>query len=368
MKIENDVNIGPMLSLGIGGSARYFCTVKSEPELLECIKWAKFEKVNHVILAGGTNCLIGDNFDGLVIKIEIEGIEEIQINDELVSLDVKAGNNLDVLVAYSIERKLWGLENLSLIPGSVGATPVQNVGAFGQAVSNLIDTVKCLDTNSLQIVTLKNSDCEFTHRKSIFNTTAMGRYIILSVTFILSKKPKPLLHRKQLHHLKTICKNSGTDLSLIRNEIIKYRTNGINLPNEPNLGSAGTFFQTALVPSKRELLSILIKIFANCDFPSFLKTIAFCAKNRLKSGFRLPSKLLIIISGAAGTSKGAVSLMKSNPAVLIVDKQQRVNLPDIVDVINEVRHSVHKKTGVKIPIEPTLINLPISQAFSSKNI
>ncbi|HBC3535264.1 TPA: UDP-N-acetylmuramate dehydrogenase [Vibrio vulnificus] len=349
-------------SLGIGGYTENYIEVNDILELVNVVSHAIDNSVELIVLGEGSNVLISDNgFDGIVVKNRILGIEAAFEDEKSIILQVGAGENWDNFVQHTVSLGLWGAENLSLIPGTVGATPIQNVGAFGQEVKNIIHSIRAFDTKTQSERVFAPEECEFGFRSSIFNGRESRRYIITYVSFKLSKEFAPILSRSEV-------KNGiiGLDIdnitpSLIRNIVIKHRTSGLALPNSESLGSAGTFFRTAIVDSQA-VYKIFFKTLFNLGPKVALMILAFGWKYRSKEGFRLPSKILIDACNLKGLRVGSSFLYGTNSAVVTTSLLENPSSSDIINILQIVRKTVYYKTGVKIPIEPTLLG------FSDKEI
>src|SRR6185369_5930296 len=175
MTIKENISLAGLTTFRIGGPARFFCAVGTPGELEEAAAFAKGKSLPIFILGGGSNILVSDKgFDGLVIKIEIKGIEEFE-NKGGILVKAGAGEDWDAFVKWTVERGLGGLENLSLIPGTVGAAPVQNIGAYGAEVAGLIESVEAYDLREGAFKTFKKEDCGFAYRDSMFKREK-GRY------------------------------------------------------------------------------------------------------------------------------------------------------------------------------------------------
>ena len=173
---QKDVPLAPLTTLRVGGMAEYFASIDDEDQLLQACRWAKEQKQRITILAGGSNVLIADSgLAGLVLQINIKGREYRHNSSGSVMATFQAGEILDEVVSETVTRGLWGLENLSGIPGSVGATPIQNVGAYGVEVSDIIYSLRVLDTESLKISNWLASECEFAYRDSVFKKHKKGQ-------------------------------------------------------------------------------------------------------------------------------------------------------------------------------------------------
>jgi UDP-N-acetylmuramate dehydrogenase len=193
MTIQENIPLAPLTTLQVGGRARYFAEVKREGEVREVVQFAKTRNLPVFVLGGGSNLVVADSgWPGLVLRIAIGGITASSTNDgKSVLFSGGAGVNWDELVAQAVVQNCAGVECLSGIPGSVGGTPVQNVGAYGQEVSDTIESVRVLDLKDERTVVLPKPACGFRYRSSIFNATERGRYIILRVNFRLKRGGAP---------------------------------------------------------------------------------------------------------------------------------------------------------------------------------
>lgn len=242
MEIQENIPLAPFTTLGVGGSAKYFSNARNAEDVAGLFAWAKANSEDMFVLGGGSNILVSDaGFDGLVIKVELVGIE---FENGIVTAG--AGEDWDTFVSQCVDRGLAGVECLSGIPGTVGGTPVQNVGAYGQEVSETIVSVQCYDRSTGQIVELSNEQCGFEYRKSIFNTTHRDRYVVLSVAYRLTRGGEPKIAYKDLQqrfadHVPTL-KETRDAVILIRRE-----KSMVIDPADPNSRSAGSFFKNPIV-------------------------------------------------------------------------------------------------------------------------
>jgi UDP-N-acetylmuramate dehydrogenase len=242
IEILEDVSLAPLTTFKVGGPARYFATARSENDIAAAFEYADLHKLDVFVLGGGSNILVSDKgFGGLALHIVLSGI------DFGSDLRVAAGENWDTLVAKCVERGLAGFECLSGIPGSVGGTPVQNVGAYGQEVSETIVSVRCFDRESRNFIELSNQECGFEYRKSIFNSTQRDRYVVLGVTFALSAGSAPKIVYKDLKDHFGIRQPT---LRETRDAVLKIRRAKSMVIDEsdPNSRSAGSFFKNPIVP------------------------------------------------------------------------------------------------------------------------
>ncbi len=248
IKIEENYPLGPLTTLNVGGNARYFVEIKNDADIKEAINFAKDKNLPIFVLSGGSNVLISDEgFPGLVIQNKIVGIEEDK--DDKMILTVGAGEVWDKLVEYSVKKGWAGIECLSGIPGSVGAAPVQNVGAYGEEVSSVIKEVVAYDTEDGDIKRFSKDDCKFSYRKSIFNSSHINRYIILEVVFEFQKDSGAKLNYKDLQDY-FAGRSDKPSLREIRNAVIEIRSRkGMVIhPEYESFKSAGSFFKNPVVP------------------------------------------------------------------------------------------------------------------------
>ena len=241
--INENVRLGPMTTLGVGGPSRYFARAETEQAIEECFRFADEKQIQVFVLGGGSNVLISDHgFPGLVIQPMLEGVK---ITPEGI-VTSGAGEDWDRLVEMAVSNSLAGLECMSGIPGLVGGTPVQNVGAYGQEVSETIVKVRCFDREKREFIELNNAGCEFSYRRSIFNSTARDRYIVTSVTFRLVPGGKPKVVYKDLIEY---FRAEEPSLREVRNAVIWIRRakSMVIDPVDPNSKSAGSFFKNPIV-------------------------------------------------------------------------------------------------------------------------
>lgn len=251
LKIERNISLAEYTTLKIGGRARYFVAAKSESEIVEAVRFARENDLQIFILGGGSNVLIADEgFDGLVLQIALKGISKNPKKNNIVNLTAQAGEDWDKLVEFTIDENLQGFECLSGIPGFVGGTPVQNVGAYGQEVSETILSVKCFDRKTEQILELANAKCGFAYRTSIFNSTEKNRFIVLAVTYGLKAGGEPkIVYRDLLNYFD----EKKPTLKETREAVLKIRGEKSMVINEmdPNSKSAGSFFKNPIVTNEK---------------------------------------------------------------------------------------------------------------------
>ena len=301
MEITQNSSLQSLHSFGSNEKANYFATIDSIEAIEKSIQWAKEKNTPYLILGSGTNILFTKTFEGLVLKMDIMGIKKLKETASEVYLEVGAGENWHHFVIYCVQKGWGGVENLSLIPGTVGAAPIQNIGAYGVEAKDSIESVTAYDTQSAQFITLQNSDCGFGYRTSLFKIDKT-RYIIISVQFVLQKQPifrteygaiKEVLHQKN---------NKQPSVEAISNAVIQIRSE--KLPDPKKLGNAGSFFKNPTIT--KDLFEVLI-----AKFP---KIIAYPITD---DTYKIAAGWLIEACGWKGIQKGNVGCYEKQSLVIV---------------------------------------------------
>ncbi|MDQ3014015.1 MAG: UDP-N-acetylmuramate dehydrogenase [Acidobacteriota bacterium] len=336
--IQENVPLAPLTTLGIGGAARFFAEVQSEIDLIEAIAFAEQQQLPVFILGGGSNVLVADEgFSGLVIRIAIKGIEWRE------DVTAGAGEDWDAFVGQCIERNMAGIECLSGIPGLVGGTPVQNVGAYGQEVSETITNVRAFDRQSKQIVELTNADCQFSYRRSIFNSTELGHYIVLAVTYRLRQHGVPAIRYPDLKNFFSDRSEKPT-LAEVRNAVIEIRSRKgmVIVPDDPDCRSAGSFFKNPIV--SREVLAQLEREAGEVP-PSFPAA---------DGNVKVPAAWLIERAGfQRGYAKGRAGI--SSKHTLAIINRGGATADEVLGLVSEISLGVGERFGIELLPEPVFV-------------
>lgn len=249
--MQQNVPLAPLTTLRIGGPARFLARIATEADLLDAVDFARSRNLPLFALGGGSNLLVADRgFDGVVLQMALTGAPVIS-TDAAGALDyaVPAGNDWDPFVLSVCEQGIAGIECLAGIPGLVGGTPVQNVGAYGQEVADTITAVRALDLQARQFVTLSVAECGFSYRRSRFNTTDRGRYVVTRVTFRLDPNAKPNLSYADLKQHFAAGAAAPTPLEVYHAvRAIRHSKGMLLVEGEPDCRSAGSFFKNPVVP------------------------------------------------------------------------------------------------------------------------
>jgi UDP-N-acetylmuramate dehydrogenase len=334
--VQENISLAPLTTFKIGGEARFFVRAVSQGEVVEAFKFALEKSLPIFILGGGSNILVSDSgFAGLVIQISIKGIER---NGEVITAG--GGEEWDGLVSYCVENDLAGVECLSGIPGFTGATPIQNVGAYGQEVAETIESVRVLDRAAMEMVTLSNAQCGFAYRSSIFNSTQKDRYVVLAVTYRLTPHGAPAIRYADIKKYFEERDETPT-LGAVREAVIAIRAKKsmVISASDPNSKSAGSFFKNPVVSQERYLE---IKNIMAADVPSFPAGA---------ESVKVPAAWLIENSGFhKGYVLGKVGLSANHTLALI--NRGGAKAADIIALRDTIRDAVQAKFGVVLQPEP----------------
>ncbi|HPW62012.1 MAG TPA: UDP-N-acetylmuramate dehydrogenase [Cyclobacteriaceae bacterium] len=246
IRIEENISLRPYNTFGIEANARHFCRIHSEDQLIELIDTPIYKNEPHLILGGGSNVLFTKDYTGLVIKVDLKGIRIEKETDETIVLNIKSGEVWHELVMYCVHHGWGGIENLSLIPGTVGAAPVQNIGAYGVEIKEVIQNVEGIDLITGERKTFNNHECHFGYRESIFKYQLKENFFISSVTLSLTKKNHQFntSYGAITDTLKAMNITHPT-LKSISDAVIQIRRN--KLPDPSLIGNAGSFFKNPTI-------------------------------------------------------------------------------------------------------------------------
>ncbi|MFA6272877.1 MAG: UDP-N-acetylmuramate dehydrogenase [Candidatus Paceibacterota bacterium] len=339
MKILENVFLKELTTFKVGGRACYFCRVTNIVEVAEAAAFARAQKRPLFVLGGGSNILVaGTGFSGLVLKMDILDVEFNEKADGKVEVIAGAGENWDDLVRLTVEKNFQGLENLSLIPGTVGAAPVQNIGAYDSEVASAISFVEVFDQQTSKVKVLNKKDCRFSYRNSFFKQPAGKNLIITRVGFLLNKSDEKRSLKTNYPDVQEWLKREKIlELTTadIRRAIVEIRTK--KLPNLSEVGTAGSFFKNPTISS------LQYKKF-KAQFPDLPGVIV--GKNRVKVFL---AWILDKMCGLKGFSIGKVGLHKNQP--LVVVNYGGATAEEIKSFAEKVAAIVKEKTGLVIERE-----------------
>lgn len=336
MDVMTNISLKQYTTMKLGGEARYMATADSASDVVSLYRNARKENLPIFVLGGGSNVITHDEvFEGIVLLNKIKGFEVISETDETTDVKIGAGEVWDEVVEKAIELGLQGIEAMSGIPGTAGAAPVQNVGAYGQEIADTLISLEAYDSKTDTIVTISADECDFSYRNSIFRDKEKGRYCILNITLRLNKaEPKPPYYASLQ---KYIDDNDirEVNLSVIRVAVLNIRSE--KLPDPAELPSAGSFFKNALVEKWK--LEELQKEYS--DIPNYAMS---------DGRYKIPTGWLIDKAGLRGYRSHGMRVYEKNALVLVNDSA--TGYDDLAAIREEIVQIVFDKFGIKIEQEP----------------
>jgi UDP-N-acetylmuramate dehydrogenase len=369
MTIQENVPLSPLTTLQVGGTARYFAELKLEDDVRQAVEFAKSRDLPLFVLGGGSNLVIADaGWPGLVLRIARGGIKTQNAADgkgNSVLFMVGAGVNWDEFVAQTIVQNCAGVECLSGIPGSVGGTPVQNVGAYGQEVGATVESVRALDLRDDRIVVLPNPACGFRYRSSIFNTTERGRYIVLQVNYRLKRGGAPSLKYADLQKYfndrakgnsagSAIEKPSLADVRAAVREI--RRNKGMLLvPGDEDCRSVGSFFKNPVL-SETQFDDLAKRAAAKAlEIPSYPARAEPNIKTQhVKAQHKVSAAWLVEHSGfCKGYQEGPAGISHKHALALV--NRGGAKASDIIALQREIQRGVNDAWGIQLEPEPVFV-------------
>lgn len=336
MEIKSNVSLKDYTTMRLGGDARFMATVSSIDDVKSIYADAKRQGLPIFILGGGSNVIAKDEgYDGIVVLNRIKGFEVISEDEATATIKIGAGEIWDEVVEKTVKMELSGIEAMSAIPGTAGAAPVQNVGAYGQEISDTLISLEAYDSVTDEVVTLSSEDCGFSYRHSIFRGEQAGRYCILNITLrLFYQEPSPPFYAALQQYLDDSYITSFTP-EIIRNAVIEIRSE--KLPDPKEKPNSGSFFKNAIVEGWQ--LEEIQKDYPEMPFFSMSD-----------GSFKIPSGWLIEQSGVKGMTFNGVRVSDKNALVLINDSAK--NYADLSAARREVRQAVYDKFRIELAQEP----------------
>jgi UDP-N-acetylmuramate dehydrogenase len=337
MNIQENISLKPFNTFGIAKNARFFTSADSLDTLKLALTWAKENAQKVLILGGGSNILLTRDFDGLVIKVELKGIHLVGEDENYIWVKVGAGEVWHDWVMYAIGQNWAGLENLSLIPGTVGASPMQNIGAYGVEIKEVFENLEALDRKTLVLKNFSSEDCGFGYRESVFKHTLKDQYVICSVTFKLKKAPE---FKVEYGAIQEVLKENGVgvlSLQAVSDAVISIRKS--KLPDPSEIGNAGSFFKNPTI-SAEQFDQLKTEFPALPGYPN-------------EDGVKVPAGWLIEQAGWKGKRIGEVGVHEKQALVLVNYGQGDGEA--IKNLSEQVQKSVQEKFGIRLSPEVNFI-------------
>jgi UDP-N-acetylmuramate dehydrogenase len=353
--IQENISLAKYTTLGVGGAARWFVEADGDEEILAAVRFARGQGVEHFLLGGGSNLLVSDDgFAGLVIRMANSGLAWVDEGDGFACILAGAGTEWDKVVQLAVENNCAGIECLAGIPGSVGASPVQNIGAYGQEVSHSILSLRALDLETEKVVDISASECGFGYRRSLFNSTHKGRYAITRVVYSLKIGGSPWLEYRDVKQYFAERGGAQPSLAEVAAAVREIRARKGMLYAEDDLDShsAGSFFKNPVV---------------RADAVAGLAALAGCRAEEVPqypagdaAMVKLSAAWLIERSGfTKGFAMGRAAL--SSMHVLAIVNRGGATAAEIVALRDAVLDGVQAKTGIRLEQEPVSLGFaPLS--------
>ncbi|MEI9977726.1 MAG: UDP-N-acetylmuramate dehydrogenase [Edaphobacter sp.] len=355
LPVKESVLLGPYTTLGIGGPARFFCEARSEADVADAAQFAHDRNLPLFILGGGSNLLVSDQgFDGLVLHVGVPAAKREQRDHACVLLHAGAGENWNDIVLYAVEHGYAGIECLAGIPGDVGGTPVQNVGAYGQEVAETIMQVRAFDLTKHAFVDLSHEACRFGYRRSLFNTEARGRYIVTSVTYKLRPGGEPALRYADVQRFfaASIAAGQNPTLRHVYDAVRSIREQKGMLAGQGGADSrsAGSFFKNPVISSARLPQIALDAACRDDEIP----------RHPAGDGMvKLPAAWLIEKSGfQKGFVMGRVAISSRHTLALV--NLGGATAVELLALRDAVLSGVMKKFSIPLEQEPVMLGFPPS--------
>lgn len=337
MNIQENISLLPYNTFGMDKKARFFVRAKSEKEVTDALLFAREKRLSVLVLGGGSNMLLTKDWEGLVLKIEIKGIKVQDDSEDEVLVKVGAGENWHEFVLFCIEKGYAGVENLSLIPGTVGASPMQNIGAYGVEIKEVFDSLWAIERTELAVRKFSWEECAFGYRESVFKAELKDRYIITEVWFRLSKKPQI---KTSYGAIQETLKEMGKDHPSIKDvseAVIQIRRS--KLPDPAEIGNAGSFFKNPTIPLEHfERLK--------SEYPNIP---GYPGQDTVK----VPAAWLIEQTGWKGKRFGSIGVHAKQPLVLV--NYGGGEGKDIVKLSQDIQSSVKEKFGITLQPEVNFV-------------
>lgn len=338
MVVKTNQDLESCNTFGISVEAKYFVEIESVDHFRSLIEDPKFKAEEKLILGGGSNILFTKNFDGLVIKNSIPGIEVVKEDPYNTWIKVAAGEPWHPFVLYCVEKKLAGIENLSLIPGLTGAAPMQNIGAYGVEVKDTCEEVEAVNISTGESEVFTNAACEFGYRESVFKHKLKGQFLITAVTFKLSKIFKPHINYGDIKRTLEEMRVQEITIKAVSDAVIKIRSS--KLPDPKVIGNAGSFFKNPVV-TKKQFNALIAKHPLMPNYPQ-------------KNGeVKIPAGWLIEQCGWKGKVIGHTGAHKSQALVLV--NYGNATGDEVYRLALDIQQSVMDKFGIEILPEVNLV-------------
>ncbi|WP_317048727.1 UDP-N-acetylmuramate dehydrogenase [Reichenbachiella versicolor] len=332
-----DISLQPYNTFGLDVKANYFLEFTSLEELKFGLNWSKDNSVENFILGGGSNILLTTDLDFLVMKNSLSGIGQIKEDKEHVWVKAQGGEIWHDFVMYCIDQGWGGIENLSLIPGSVGAAPMQNIGAYGVEIKDVFDSLEALNIETEQTEVFEAKACQFGYRESVFKRALKGKYVITSMTLKLSKQPRISVSYGAIEEVLKSHDITEPTIKDVSNAVIEIRQS--KLPDPTKIGNSGSFFKNPVIP-ENQFEQLKIK---HPNIPSYSQS---------SGDVKVPAGWLIDQAGWKGYRRGDIGVHDKQALVLV--NHGGGNGSEIRQLSEDIKASIKEQFGITLETEVNL--------------
>lgn len=337
MDIKNNISLKEYNTFGVDAKAKFLTFLEKEVEIKEVFDSQEFKNNPHIFLGCGSNVLFVNDFDGIVVVNKLKGIEILREDEENVWLKIASGEDWHDVVLFTVEKKYWGIENMALIPGTVGAAPIQNIGAYGVEIKDVIEDIFAFNVETSEKKIFSKDECKFGYRESIFKNELKDKYFISALVLKLSKIPKVNLSYKILNEYLDKNNIDKNNIKNISDAVIEIRKS--KLPDTKVIGSAGSFFKNVFV--EKDILKKLLEKFP--ELPYFEEG----------NFYKIPAGWLIESCGWKGKIIGNVGVYE-HQALVVVNHGGATGV-EIKNLVDRIIDSVEQKFGLTLVPEVNII-------------
>lgn len=337
MKILDNFNLKHFNTFHVSAFARYFITVTDIASLKEALKFATKKELPFMLIGQGSNLLFRENYSGVILEMNVHGKKILAEENGSVLVKVRCGESWHAFVQWCLDNKCYGLENLSLIPGNIGAAPVQNIGAYGVELCEVMESLEALEIATGELKTFSNADCRFSYRSSVFKEDLKDQYVIYSVSFRLNRETDVKIEYASLANALKGFPEKKITPELVSKKVCEIRSS--KLPSPSKLGNAGSFFWNPVIST--EEFSRLQKSFPNI--------VAYPNGDKVK----LAAAWLIEQAGWKGYRKGDVGVHKDHALVLV--NYGLGTGEQLVALSEQIQSSIQDKFGISLTPEVRII-------------
>ncbi len=338
ISIQENVNLSPYTTMGVSASSKFFAEIQSLEELSKALKFSREKDTPFLVLGGGSNVLFVEDYEGLIILNRIKGIDVISEDENKILLKCGAGENWHRLVLNCVEKGYGGIENLSLIPGTVGAAPIQNIGAYGVELKDVFVSLEAFDIEEEKLKIFSKEECAFGYRDSIFKRELKGKVIITSVTLRLLKKPELNFSYSSLKEKLEEKKIVSPTIKDISEVVIEVRQS--KLPDPEEIGNTGSFFKNPVI-SVFQFDELKVKYPNLPSYPVSERQV------------KVPAGWLIEHAGWKGKREGDAGVHDKQALVLV--NHGKASGKEIWNLANQIMNSVYQQFEIRLTPEVNIL-------------